>query len=65
MCIFDIPQTDLSVGVLTVLVRGLDVLGVPVALPVGIFYCKLQYLVTPTLNNHRKINISGELLHFS
>jgi len=46
-----IAQTDLSVGVLTVLLRSLAGSPIPFALRQSIFYCILQYLVTPALKN--------------
>ena len=40
-----IPQTDLSVGVLTVLLRGLGWGRAPLTLPGSILVCNLHYLV--------------------
>ena len=56
------PKQSLAVGVLTVLLRGLVLFGVTVALPWSIFYCNLQYLVTPTFKTPGKVNNIGELL---
>ena len=45
------PQAVLALGVLTVLLRALERYLDPVTLPVSIFRCNSQYLVTPTLKN--------------
>ncbi len=46
-----IPQTDLSVGVLTVLIRGLQWSVSAFQLPGSSNPSNLHYLVTPTLKN--------------
>ena len=51
---------DLAVG--SLLVRGLDLFGVPVALSASIFHCSLQYLVTPSiLKNTQKLSFDRTL----
>ena len=54
------PKQSLAVGVLTVLLRGLVLCGAASALPGSIFYCNLQYLVTPTFKTPGKVNTFGE-----
>jgi hypothetical protein len=45
--VYKVPQTDLSVGALTVLYKG-PCLAAPVMEPGSILACNLHYLVTPT-----------------
>ena len=56
------PKQSLAVGVLTVLLRGLVLFAEAFALPPSIFYCNLQYLVTPTFKTPGKVNKIGERL---
>ena len=50
-----VPQTDLSVGVLTVLLRGLGSSLDPLALPRTIIACNLLYLVIGPSKTPREI----------
>ena len=62
LSMYKFPKQSLAVGVLTVLLRGLVLSGVTAVLPGSIFYCNLQYLVTPTFKTPGKVNTIGELL---
>ena len=51
--VFVVPHTDVAVGVLTGLLRGLASSVCAMVLPRSIFACNLHYFGTPTLKNSR------------